>query len=224
MSQSCSDHCDEQLRWTVIRAPLNVNASGGDLTVASNLPLFLVSSGIHLPCVRILHVQSPCERCSRLNKICVPHISQQGRGKKRRRTGHEGSQGHHGAASNKSAAQPGQSQRTEDVLVKSFGGFRPEHFGLRYLVWSWVSFALRRRSFALLTRPGMLATKIGITMDDIFCGKESDGEPSHPQRPLSYLAPVLATPFAGQHIGDTRLQWCEILGSSEEDRSYLWGR
>ena len=43
------------------------------------------------------------------------------------------------------------------------------HYGIRYLIHSWSSFALARRSFTLLERACHLAAKCHVPMDDVFC-------------------------------------------------------
>jgi len=127
--------------------------------------------------------QSPCDRCVRLEKTCIPHVSQQGRGKKKRKVG-EAKDG----KKTKAARKPGAGgkrggkkslaqQATEDVLCKSLGSviamqFHPHHYGIRFLIRSWVSFAIRRRSFMLLSRAALLASRVGLSMDDVMCEKD----------------------------------------------------
>ena len=130
---------------------------------------------------------TPCERCTRLGKTCIPHVSQQGRGKKTRKKKRK--DGEAGAGSGKAAkaaktkrgAAAGKKatlqQATEDVLCKSLGSavamqFHPKHYGIRFLIRSWVSFAIRRRSFMLLSRAALLASRVGLTMDDVMCEKD----------------------------------------------------
>jgi hypothetical protein len=48
------------------------------------------------------------------------------------------------------------------------------HYGIRYLIHSWSSFALARRSFSLLGRASHLAAKCGVPMDDVFCHSRRD--------------------------------------------------
>ena len=136
---------------------------------------------------------SPCDRCARLGKMCIPHVSQQGRGKKtrknKRKDGGAGSGKAAKAAKTKRGAAAGKKatlqQATEDVLCKSLGSavamqFHPKHYGIRFLIRSWVSFAIRRRSFMLLSRAALLASRVGLTMDDVMCEKDvampTDGE------------------------------------------------
>lgn len=158
--------------------------------------------------------QTPCERCVRLKKTCIPHASRQGKGKKRRRSGggketatEKSGVSNRGKNHAPSKRPKGEGQPTEDVLVKSIStGFGANHFGVRFLIRSWVSFAVRRRSFALLTRAGMLATRIGISMDEIFCGE--DGDISY--GPASFLCPALIMPSARQSLRRDRLKWSDI--------------
>mmetsp|Transcript_19897 Transcript_19897/g.57161 ORF Transcript_19897/g.57161 Transcript_19897/m.57161 type:complete len:529 (+) Transcript_19897:168-1754(+) len=132
--------------------------------------------------------QDPCDRCVRLNKTCIPHVSQQGRGKKTRRKRKAGEEdGKTTKAARKSSAgskrgggtgKKGSAQQaTEDVLCKSLGSaiamqFHSQHYGIRFLIRSWVSFAIRRRSFMLLSRAALLASRVGLSMDDVMCEKD----------------------------------------------------
>jgi Fungal Zn(2)-Cys(6) binuclear cluster domain len=52
--------------------------------------------------------------------------------------------------------------------LTGFGKLPKGHYGLRYLLRSWISIAFRRRSFALLARACNLATKCGIEMDELW--------------------------------------------------------
>ena len=136
----------------------------------------------------------PCSRCVRLGVDCVPHESNQGRGKRRsfRRGSPKGdggnSKGGKQAAPSPSGEETGEGRRGSDH--PGLSGFRPEeniaryagasslrpdHHGLSWLVRGWVSFAFRRRSFSLLTKAAGLATKAGISMDAILCGEAKDG-------------------------------------------------
>lgn len=100
------------------------------------------------------------------------------------------------------------------------------HFGVRYLLHSWTSFAFARRSFALLGRASRLAAKCQIPMDELFCESRR-----------GILDPIiynkngytLSTPPYNQ-----RLQWndipAEILRTlkattaKERENRYLVGR
>lgn len=190
----------------------------------------------------------------RLNKTCVPHVSRQGRGKKKRKNQQEeedsgtvaskgggtngngvdkagtGSGGGAGTSSSRSRMtrkkkRTVKGQPTEDVLCKSLVSIDPQHFGIRFLIRSWISFAIRRRSFALLSRAATLATRVGISMDDIMCAKgyvssigsttENGSDATKQQQkwhqgPVDFLYPALITPMDKQHLGDTRLLWSEI--------------
>eukprot|EP00562_Extubocellulus_spinifer_P008433 CAMPEP_0178503832 /NCGR_PEP_ID=MMETSP0696-20121128/18256_1 /TAXON_ID=265572 /ORGANISM="Extubocellulus spinifer, Strain CCMP396" /LENGTH=531 /DNA_ID=CAMNT_0020132999 /DNA_START=323 /DNA_END=1918 /DNA_ORIENTATION=- len=205
---------------------------------------------------------TPCERCVRLNKTCVPHVSRQGRGSKKRKnqrqqqqdggtvaskggktngndadkadTGSGGGAGT-GTTSTSSKSREAKkkkkkrtlkSQPTEDVLCKSLVSIDPQHFGIRFLIRSWISFAIRRRSFALLSRAATLATRVGISMDDVMCAKDYDGsfgstaengsdgtqqqQKKWHQGPVDFLYPALITPMDKQDVGDKRLLWSEI--------------
>merc|ERR1719478_1792327 len=196
---------------------------------------------------------TPCERCVRLGKTCIPHVSQQGRGRKKRRknkseTREEDAEGpSSGSAFTALARRPKKqratsTQATEDVLYKSLGSLgstiNRNHFGMKFLIRSWVSFAIRRRSFTLLSRAGTLATKLGLSMDDIMCsdadlaprvqngddgddvtkeegsaatsGGNSPKSKPYDQSAVDFLYPALITPSDRQDLGSTRLKWSEV--------------
>eukprot|EP00546_Thalassionema_frauenfeldii_P021143 CAMPEP_0178897172 /NCGR_PEP_ID=MMETSP0786-20121207/1593_1 /TAXON_ID=186022 /ORGANISM="Thalassionema frauenfeldii, Strain CCMP 1798" /LENGTH=296 /DNA_ID=CAMNT_0020567681 /DNA_START=373 /DNA_END=1263 /DNA_ORIENTATION=+ len=58
-----------------------------------------------------------------------------------------------------------------DLTGKSKLG--PDHYGLNFMIRSWVWFAFSRRSFFLLSKLSTLANAYGISMDQIFCGENS---------------------------------------------------
>lgn len=162
----------------VAAAPAN-SANGGGVNTSRPI----ACTNCHSAKVKC-NFQSPCDRCVRLHKTCIPHVSQQGRGKKKRKAGEakdgkkskaarKTSAGSSKRGGNKSLAQ----QATEDVLCKSLGSviamqFHPHHYGIRFLIRSWVSFAIRRRSFMLLSRAALLASRVGLSMDDVMCEKD----------------------------------------------------
>ena len=91
---------------------------------------------------------SPCQRCIRLNLVCVPHVSRQGQGPKKRQT----------------------IQSEDDcVLVHTAQAYGRHHYGIRYLVHMFVAVAATRRSWSLLNKACQLAQRSGIAMDEIFC-------------------------------------------------------
>lgn len=124
----------------------------------------------------------PCSRCSRLSRVCTLHESKQGKRNtsKRKQTD--------GLDASEDAALSGELQACPAV--------QSDHFGLNYLVRSWVSMALRRRSFSLLSRAGTLANNCGISMDQILCETEM-------QRGMDFLYPFLLTKSAKQEVVDS---------------------
>lgn len=78
------------------------------------------------------------------------------------------------------------------------------HFGLKYLVRSWISFAFKRRSFNLMQRGCALAIKVGFSMDEIFCEQASSRE-------MDFLKNIILVPKEAQYLYvPTPLQWTEI--------------
>jgi hypothetical protein len=126
----------------------------------------------------------PCSRCQRLKRTCVPHESKQGQ--KRKRLAKDGL------------------KETEDAHVSAeIISLRSDHFGLQYLVRSWVSLALRRRSFSLLSRAASVAVQSGISMDQVLCETEK-------QRGMDFLYPILLTPIEQQNVLGTTLRLEEV--------------
>ena len=110
-----------------------------------------------------------CSRCVRLGLDCVARISRQGqRPQKRKRALTAGGPLQHD--SEEKVSEDGKVlQAFLSVPSSSSSPVAPKrHYGLRYLIHSWSSFALARRSFALLERACHLAVKCDIPMDDIF--------------------------------------------------------
>lgn len=97
-----------------------------------------------------------CVRCSRLSLDCVPHVSRQGQGPKRRKTRAQACE-----------------NTIEAEVVEQTSKLGSKHYGLHFVIRHWVSIAMTRRSFSLLDRASSLACRCGITMDQVFCG-ESD--------------------------------------------------
>lgn len=126
----------------------------------------------------------PCSRCVRLSKVCVRHESRQGQGRNKKRA---------------------RSKVSEDAALSTeVGSLKSSHFGLRYLVRSWVAIAMRRRNFGLLARAGMIADRSGISMDDILC------EGGYGHRGMDFLYSILLLPAPQQQVLGSRLSWREI--------------
>lgn len=125
----------------------------------------------------------PCSRCVRLSKVCVRHESRQGQGRNKKRA---------------------RSKISEDAALSTeVGTLKPNHYGLQYLVRSWVSLAMRRRNFGLLARAGMIADRSGIAMDQILCEYGN-------RRGMDFLYSLLLTPASQQVVLGNRLSWTEI--------------
>jgi hypothetical protein len=151
-----------------------------------------------------------CSRCERLGKSCVPHISLQGKGKKRR------------------LGEIKTAPFATALLAKAFSsnptehGIKPDHFGMLWLIRKWVAIAAHRRSFSLWVKAGQLALTCGITMDSVFCGGEvsstaTEGQDSATQNSkieaipkMDFLSELLLTPHKLQHKNASRIKWCEI--------------
>jgi len=94
-----------------------------------------------------------CQACHR-SKVkcdggeCIPRVSRQGQGPKRRKI------------------------RTEDETIVRSLPMEAHHYGIRYLVYSWTSFALTRKSFRLLARASTLAAEGNISMDEVLHGRK----------------------------------------------------
>lgn len=134
--------------------------------------------------------KSPCSRCISKSIECIPHISRQG----------------------KRNVRPNDEKKDDGLdrlLLEQVTG--PEqvqghtnHFGLKYLVRSWISFAFKRRSFNLMQRGCALAIKVGFSMDEIFCEQEGSRE-------MDFLKNIILVPKEAQYLNvPTPLQWTEI--------------
>ncbi|CAB9497066.1 expressed unknown protein [Seminavis robusta] len=129
----------------------------------------------------------PCSRCVRLSKVCVRHESRQGQGRNKKRA---------------------RTKVSEDAVISTeVGTLKPNHYGLQYLIRSWVSLSLRRRNFGLLARAGMIADRSGISMDQILCEYGN-------RRGMDFLYSLLLTPAPQQVVLGSRLSWSEIPQSS----------
>ena len=152
----------------------------------------------------------PCSRCVRLGKAdtCRPHVSRQGQRKKQTSSSSSSSS----LISSPPPPPPPTSaivQSEADALqteisLSSSVANSSQHYGIQYLVRSWMSIAFRRRSMALLSRAAEMAQKCGISMDQLLC--------EHPeQRGMDFLYPILLTPTHEQlPLGTTPLQHKDI--------------
>ena len=108
-----------------------------------------------------------CSRCSRLGLECVARISRQGQGPRKRQKRHQEEQREERMTSVSEDGNILQAMLEPSSLSTSTSSPKI-HYGIRYLVHSWSSFALARRSFTLLERACRLAAKCEIPMDDVF--------------------------------------------------------
>ena len=195
----------------------------------------------------------PCRRCQRLRKICQPHVSRQGQNPSRRiskkqkhnnndsnddayniqqpRYGGGGQAGCNNTATTATAATIDES---DAITCHMIGDSRitKGHYGLQCLVRTWIALSLRRRSFQLWSRAGMLAVQCGMSMDDILCenmsrnsNKSSKSRKSAndsadsattsmaPQRGMDFLYPFLLTPKEDQTVVGPPLELHEIPSS-----------
>jgi len=83
------------------------------------------------------------------------------------------------------------------------------HYGLQCQIREWISMALTRRSFALLSKASSLANRCGIHMDRILCGlvessqkdkKEDTHNNDHCGKRMSYLLATLLEPRSQQSL------------------------
>ena len=100
--------------------------------------------------------------------------------------------------------------RMEDnVLKNANSSVGPNHFGLHILIRQWVSIATLRRSFALLARASTLATKSGISMDDIFANQSPFAKMTN-SPPMMFVRESIILPASQQRVSGPRLQFNEI--------------
>jgi hypothetical protein len=164
---------------------------------------------------------TPCERCIRLGKNCVPRVSQQGK---------RPSSSQHDLKSTKSKKVRIRSDNNSDTCGPSNGSgeaiiaqsdissYGSQHLGINWLIRSWIGIAFRRRSFALLGRASSLANKCNISMDQILCGKSFPfpnlDERSHnslsSSKPMTFLESIVckenSTPLTTP-VEPGRLNW-----------------
>ena len=143
---------------------------------------------------------NPCSRCRRLQVECLGRPSRQGQGPKKRQKKASNSNNNHD--SEDGHVLEAQLASCASQQVSADGG--RHHFGVRYLIHSWTSFAFARRSFALLGRASRLAAKCQIPMDELYC--ESRREVLDP---IMYNKnDTLSTPSSPYN--NQRLQWKDI--------------
>jgi len=158
----------------------------------------------------------PCSRCTRLNLHCVPHKSNQGKGRKR-----------------KFVDPLAPFLAGEDTISKStpVSALKPDHYGIQFMIHSWIAIAFRRRSFSLLEKACSLANRAKMPMDKILCGKEGDqgdkgllpdstgsslvpNESSQSSQDtcnkMDFMLSVLLTKKEHQKVSGSPLNWSEL--------------
>ena len=159
-----------------------------------------------------------CVRCSRLSLECVPHVSRQGQGPKRRKT----------------RAQARENTIEAEVLEQT-SKLGSKHYGLHFVIRHWVSIAMTRRSFSLLDRASSLACRCGIKMDQVFCGESDfpvaamsiDGNRAMSFLPEMILKPSreqedLGTPLLLTDVPNDMLQAIECLPTATRSPETRW--
>ena len=152
----------------------------------------------HLAKVKCDNTQHPCVRCAKRSLKCVPHLSRQGHGRKERRP--------HRAADAKVSTKKAKVERLEDDVSNHTWKLGPGHYGLHYVIRFWLSMSITRRSIPLLGKACGLASKSGITMDEILSG-------DHPFRGdsgTSYMEKILTQPAVEQTVVGSRMLLEEI--------------
>lgn len=143
--------------------------------------------------------QIPCARCVKRSLKCVRHMSRQGHGRKERRRQRD---------ADKAVAplkQP-RAQRVEDGVASRTWQLGPGHYGLHFTIRMWISYAVSRKSLSLMGKACALATKCGITMDELLSGDNDFTEDTG----MGYLDQVITLPAAKQVVVGGRVPLTEI--------------
>ena len=159
----------------------------------------------------------PCARCVRLSKVCVLHTSRQGQPNGPNRSSRKRSRRQ---SEEFVTVEEGVSEDATLTTQVNSLSLRSDHFGLQYLIRSWTSTAIRRRSFGLLARAASMAVRCSISMDQMLCDQEvlaDDKSSPHTtlssnqqQRGMDFLYPILLLPAAQQQVTGTPLRYAEI--------------
>jgi len=72
-------------------------------------------------------------------------------------------------------------------------GMGKDHYGLNCIIRQWVALAFSRRSFSLLARASFIATKMGISMDDIL-SNQSPFAAATDSQPMDFLSTDILLP------------------------------
>lgn len=174
--------------------------------------------------------ERPCPRCTRLMVECIPRVSRQGQGPKKRRRRLQQQQHQQENIDGERisvsvvAGRPAAAKSEDENLASRMEVFGRHHYGVLYLIHSWVNFAFARRSFGLLARASKLAAKCGVPMDEIFnqakmevlspimfvpsSSSSSAAPPLPPPQPIGTAAAVPSSVMKTSHR--TALQWSDI--------------
>ena len=145
--------------------------------------------------------KTPCKRCIRLSLECIPHVSRQGQGPKRR------------YKKARARSEQFNEESLEAEVVEHTSKLGANHYGLFFVVRHWVSFAFSRRSFSLLARATSLACRCGITMDQILCGINdfpTSATSIDGSRMMSFLPDMILKPSNEQQVGGRPLLLSEV--------------
>jgi len=85
-------------------------------------------------------------------------------------------------------------QVEDSIICKSLtNGLGKEHYGIHHLIRMWVALSFSRRSFSLLARASFIASRMGISMDEIISNQSSFAIDSGSQ-PMDFLGRDILLP------------------------------
>jgi hypothetical protein len=85
-------------------------------------------------------------------------------------------------------------QLEDSIICKSItNGLGKEHYGIHHLIRMWVALSFSRRSFSLLARASFIASRMGISMDEIISNQSSFAIDSDSQ-PMDFLGRDILLP------------------------------
>lgn len=97
----------------------------------------------------------------------------------------------------------------DEVVCKSIQGLGYNHFGLHHLIRQWVSLSFTRRSYQLLSRAAFVATRCGISMDDILSNRSPFAAMTNSQ-PMDFVPACILLPMEEQNVLGPPLQLQEM--------------
>jgi len=116
----------------------------------------------------------------------------------------------HGAAKNTQQQEQQQTLEVEDEIVcKGIHDLGYNHFGLHHLIRMWTCLSYTRRSFNLLARASFLASRCGISMDEVLSNESPFAKLTN-AKPLSFLQNSILLPKQQQVVLGPRLDLMEI--------------